>query len=363
MNDAIVTEGLVKRFGRTTALDGVDLAVPRASVLGLLGPNGAGKTTAVRVLSTLLRPDEGRAVVGGYDVVRDAHQVRRLIGLTGQYASVDENLTGNENLLLIGRLLGQPRHDAKQRARELLARFELEDAAGRATKTYSGGMRRRLDVAASLVGRPQMLYLDEPTTGLDPRARLELWRLVRSLVADGVTVLLTTQYLEEADTLADRIAVIDHGRVIATGTPSELKEKTGGQSLAVRPGDRADLPTVLAVVHDLTGAEPEVEGQTVIAPVGEPALLPMAVRRLDDAGVVIAELTLRNSSLNEVFLSLTGHPAEETREVSDQDAQAGQGGQTDQSGQGGQTGQSGQGGQTDQSGQSGQSDDREGVAT
>jgi len=317
MTHAILAEGLVKRFGETTALNGVDLAVPAGTVLGLLGPNGAGKTTAVRVLATLLRPDAGHATVGGYDVVRDAHQVRRLVGMTGQYASVDENLTGTENLLLIGRLLGQPRKDAKQRARELLDRFGLADAAGRAAKTYSGGMRRRLDLAASLVGRPQMLYLDEPTTGLDPRARLDLWGLVGDLVTEGVTVLLTTQYLEEADALADEIAVIDHGQVIATGTPAQLKERTGAQSLAVRPAQESDIPTVLAVVHELVGTEPELEGQRVTAAVTDPAVLPAAVRRLDDAGVVITELTLRNSSLNEVFLSLTGHPADETEDIGD----------------------------------------------
>ncbi|MGH3912915.1 MAG: ATP-binding cassette domain-containing protein [Pseudonocardiaceae bacterium] len=312
MNHAIWAEGLVKRFGTTTALDGVDLAVRTGTVLGLLGPNGAGKTTAVRILATLLRPDAGHATVGGYDVVRNAHQVRQLIGLTGQYAAVDEALTGTENLQLIGRLLGMGRRDTRQRARELITRFGLVDAAGRAAKTYSGGMRRRLDLAASLVGRPQLLYLDEPTTGLDPRSRLDLWELVRSLVADGVTVLLTTQYLEEADELADEIAVIDHGRVIATGTPEELKAKTGAQSLTVRPVDHADLPIVFSVVRELAGVTPEVDGQRVTAPVTDPAVLPAAVRRLDDAGVVITELTLRNSSLNEVFLSLTGHPAEET---------------------------------------------------
>jgi oleandomycin transport system ATP-binding protein len=309
--DAIRVEGLSKRFGETTALDGVHLTSPTGSVLGLLGPNGAGKTTAVRILATLLRPDAGQAWVGGYDVVRDAHQVRQLIGMTGQFASVDENLTGAENLLLIGRLLGVPRDQAKQRARELLAGFGLADAAGRAAKTYSGGMRRRLDLAASLVGRPRLLYLDEPTTGLDPRSRLELWDLVHGLVADGVTVLLTTQYLEEADALADHIAVIDHGRVIATGTPEELKTRTGAQYLAVRPAHEADIPTVIAVVHDLVGAAPELEGQQVTAPVTDPALLPAAVRRLDEAHVVISELTLRNSSLNEVFLALTGHRADE----------------------------------------------------
>ncbi|MDQ4008367.1 MAG: ATP-binding cassette domain-containing protein [Actinomycetota bacterium] len=310
MTHAILAEGLVKRFGETTALNGVDLAVAPGTVLGLLGPNGAGKTTVVRVLATLLRPDAGHATVGGYDVSRDPHRVRGLIGMTGQYASVDENLTGAENLLLIGRLLGRPRAEAKQRARDLLARFGLAEAAGRAAKTYSGGMRRRLDLAASLVGRPQMLYLDEPTTGLDPRARLELWDLVRGLVRDGVTVLLTTQYLEEADELADEIAVIDRGAVIATGTPAQLKARTGAQSLAIRAADEQDIPTVLSVVHELVGREPELEGQLVTAPVTDPAVLPAAVRRLDDAGVVITELTLRNSSLNEVFLSLTGHTAD-----------------------------------------------------
>jgi oleandomycin transport system ATP-binding protein len=317
MNHAIWAEGLVKRFGETTALAGVDLTVRTGTVLGLLGPNGAGKTTAVRVLATLLRPDAGHATVGGYHVVRDAHRVRQLIGLTGQYASVDEGLTGVENLLLIGRLLGAPRREAKQRAGELLAKFNLEDAADRAAKTYSGGMRRRLDLAASLVGRPRMLYLDEPTAGLDLRSRLELWSLVRSLVAEGATVLLTTQYLEEADELADEIAVIDHGRVIASGTPEELKAKTGAQSLAVRPADQEDLPTVVAVVGELAGVAPEVEGQLVTAPVVDPALLPAAVRRLDDAGVVISELALRSSSLNEVFLSLTGRPAEEANQNDD----------------------------------------------
>ncbi|HEY9376654.1 MAG TPA: ATP-binding cassette domain-containing protein [Jiangellaceae bacterium] len=311
MDHAIWAEGLVKRFGETTALDGVDLGVRAGTVLGLLGPNGAGKTTAVRVLSTLLEPDAGRAMVGGYDVVRDAHRVRQLVGLTGQYAAVDEMLTGTENLLLIGRLLGMPRADAKQRAGELLAHFGLADAADRATKTYSGGMRRRLDLAASLVGQPPFLFLDEPTTGLDPRARSELWDLIRTLVAGGVTVLLTTQYLDEADELADEIVVIDHGRVIASGTPDELKAKTGSQTLAVRPEDDTHLPVVRSVVGELTNAKPDVHGTLVTAPVTDPHLLSAVVRRLDDAGVVLTELTLRNSSLNEVFLSLTGHPAED----------------------------------------------------
>jgi len=310
MDHAIWAEGLVKRFGETTALDGVDLGVRAGTVLGLLGPNGAGKTTAVRVLSTLLTPDAGHARVGGYDVVREAHQVRQLIGLTGQYAAVDEMLTGAENLLLIGRLLGHPKRQAKARAGELLDDFGLTDAADRAAKTYSGGMRRRLDLAASLVGRPPMLYLDEPTTGLDPRARAELWNLIRTLVAGGVTVLLTTQYLDEADQLCDEIVVIDHGKVIATGRPDELKAKTGAQTLAVRPEDERHLPVVTSVVGELAKVTPEVTGQLVTAPVTDPAVLPAVVRRLDDAGVVVTELALRSSSLNEVFLSLTGHPAE-----------------------------------------------------
>jgi oleandomycin transport system ATP-binding protein len=310
VTDAIVAEGLVKRFGDTTALAGVDLAVRTGSVLGLLGPNGAGKTTAVRIFATLLQPDAGRATVGGYDVLGQGHQVRALIGLTGQYAAVDENLTGAENLLFIGRLLGLPRPDAKRRARELLADFRLQDAADRAAKTYSGGMRRRLDLAASLVGRPRVLFLDEPTTGLDPRSRNEMWDIIRVLVADGVTVLLTTQYLDEADQLADDIAVVDHGRVIASGTPAELKAQTGAQTLAVRPVDPADLPVVLTTVTDLTRATPEVSGTLVTAPVADPQLLPAVVRRLDDAGVLVAELNLRGSSLDEVFLSLTGHRAE-----------------------------------------------------
>ena len=315
MDHAIWAEGLVKRFGDTVALDGVDLAVRGGTVLGLLGPNGAGKTTAVRVLATLLRPDAGRATVGGYDVVENAHQVRQLIGLTGQYASVDEQLTGSENLLLIGRLLGMPRSVAKQRARDLLAQFDLTDAAARAAKTYSGGMRRRLDLAASLVNRPPMLFLDEPTTGLDPRARTELWDLIRSMVADGVTVLLTTQYLDEADQLADEIVVIDRGRVIATGTPDELKAKAGVQTLVVRPADGSHVPVVTTVVSEIAQVTPEVNGHSVTASIGDPAILPAVVRRLDDAGVVVTELALRSASLNEVFLSLTGRPADETADA------------------------------------------------
>ena len=308
---AVVAEGLRKRYRTAAALDGFDLAVPAGTVCGLLGPNGAGKTTTVRILATLLRPDGGHATVGGHDVVRDAHRVRQLIGLTGQYASVDETLTGTENLQLIGRLLGMPNRSAKSRARELLTRFSLDDAADRAVKTYSGGMRRRLDLAASMVRRPAVLFLDEPTTGLDPRSRNEMWTVVRTLVADGVTVLLTTQYLEEADQLAEEICVIDHGRVIAAGTPDQLKAQTGAQPLVVRPADPADLPIVASIVASVTGVEPELDATQVTVAVRDPGVLPAVVRRLDDAEVVVAGLALRDASLDEVFLTLTGHRAEE----------------------------------------------------
>jgi oleandomycin transport system ATP-binding protein len=256
MSPMIQAEGLVKRFGKTTALAGVDLAVKSGSVFGLLGPNGAGKTTAVRILTTLLRPDAGRATVGGYDVVAEADQVRQLIGLTGQYAAVDEELTGVENLVLVARLLELPRSEAKRRARELLDQFGLTDAGGRSVKTYSGGMRRRLDLAASLVGRPTVLCLDEPTTGLDPRSRGEVWEMIRGMVADGATVLLTTQYLDEADQLASEVAVVDAGRGIARGSPDELKAMVGGQTLQVRPADRDDLEKVAGLVAELAGTAP-----------------------------------------------------------------------------------------------------------
>jgi oleandomycin transport system ATP-binding protein len=311
MSHAVEAEGLKKRFGETRALDGVSLTARTGTVLGVLGPNGAGKTTAVRVLATLTKPDAGTARVGGHDVVREAHQVRQLIGLTGQYAGVDEMLTGTENLLMIGRLVGLSRADAKARARELLDRFGLTDAAGRSAKTYSGGMRRRLDLAASLVGRPQILYLDEPTTGLDPRSRNGLWDLVRDITQDGVTVLLTTQYLEEADQLAQDIVVIDHGHVIAEGTPDQLKQQAGAQVLEVRPIDEHDEHAISQVLKDLVGTAPTTAEGLISVPVTDPALMPAVVRRLDDAGLAVGELALRKPSLDEVFFSLTGHRAEE----------------------------------------------------
>ncbi|MFC9245125.1 ATP-binding cassette domain-containing protein [Streptomyces sp. NPDC057136] len=313
MSYAIRAEGLVKRYGDMVALDGVDLEVPAGKVIGVLGPNGAGKTTTVRILATLLRPDAGHASVGGYDVVKEQVRVRGLIGLTGQYASVDEDLSGTENLVLLGRLLDMSRRDARARATELLEQFELTDAAHRPISTFSGGMRRRLDLAASLVGRPQVLYLDEPTTGLDPHARQEVWGVVRRLVADGATVLLTTQYLEEADQLADGITVFDHGRVVAEGRPDELKRRIGGQTLQVRPTVPADLDEVGRILAELTGSAPvrEVNTGLLTVPVDDPMLISALVRRLDGAGISADELGLRLPSLDEVFLALTGRSADE----------------------------------------------------
>jgi len=309
MSLAFQAEGLVKRFGSTTALAGIDLAAEKGSVLGVLGPNGAGKTTAVRILATLLRPDEGRATVGGYDVVRDAGQVRRLIGLTGQYASVDEDLTGTQNLVLIGELLDLRRRDAKVRAAELLEWFDLSEAANRPAKTYSGGMRRRLDLAASLVGRPEVIYLDEPTTGLDPSKREDMWGVVRSLVNDGSTVLLTTQYLDEADALADEISVIDHGKVIAHGTPAELKHLAGGQTILVRPTDPGRIGEVAAILAAVSEHEPESPGRGVMTvPIDDDRVFTSVVRQLDEAGIGVMELSLRLPSLDEVFFTLTGKP-------------------------------------------------------
>ncbi|KQS57133.1 ABC transporter [Geodermatophilus sp. Leaf369] len=308
MTHTIEAEGLTLSYGSTKALDGVDLTVPAGTVLGVLGPNGAGKTTAVRVLSTLLRADAGSARVAGFDVRTQPQEVRRRIGLTGQYASVDEDLTGAQNVAMIGRLLGMSRPAAKARAAELLAGFSLSDAADRSAKTYSGGMRRRLDLAASLVGRPQVLFLDEPTTGLDPRSRTEVWDVVRRLVTDGTSVLLTTQYLEEADELADDIVVFDTGRVVAHGTSDELKHRTGAQTLTVRPRDRADTPTVLAVLEQVTGATPALDGHgTASVPVRNEALLGTVLDLLTTQGVGLSELAVRLPSLDEVFLALTGH--------------------------------------------------------
>jgi oleandomycin transport system ATP-binding protein len=319
---AFEADGLVKRFGETLALDGVSLAARRGSVLGVLGPNGAGKTTAVRILATLLRADAGRASVLGLDVVRDAAKVRRAIGLTGQYASVDEDLTGTENLVLIGRLLDLSRTDARATARALLERFDLTGAADRVAKTYSGGMRRRLDLAASLVGRPSIIYLDEPTTGLDPAKRDDVWQIVRGLVDDGVTVLLTTQYLEEADALADEISVIDHGRVIAHGTPAELKQRVGGQNLVVRPSDPAHLPEVARILAQVAYRDPDSPSRGVLrVPVGSDAALGDVVGRLGTAGIAVTELSLSLPSLDSVFFQLTGR-----RPADDEDADAAAGG-------------------------------------
>ncbi|WNV83752.1 ATP-binding cassette domain-containing protein [Umezawaea sp. Da 62-37] len=309
---AFEADGLVKRYGKTTALAGIDLAAEQGSVLGVLGPNGAGKTTAVRILATLLRPDAGRATVGGLDVVKDAAKVRRLIGLTGQYASVDEDLTGTQNLVLIGQLLDLRASEAKARAVELLAGFGLTEAAGKQVKTYSGGMRRRLDLAASLVGRPEVIYLDEPTTGLDPGKREDVWAMVRALAEDGVTVLLTTQYLEEADALADTISVIDQGKVIANGTPGELKRIVGGQTVLIRPADPADLVTASAIAGAVADRQVESPARGVLTvPVDGDAAFTEIVRRLARERIVVTELSLRLPSLDEVFFTLTGHHTQE----------------------------------------------------
>jgi oleandomycin transport system ATP-binding protein len=296
-------EDLAKRFGKTAALAGVSLAAGRGRVLGLLGPNGAGKTTVIRILATLLRPDGGRATVAGFDVARQPAQVRRRIALSGQHTSVDEELTGLANLVMIGQLLDLPRRQAQQRAYELLGRFGLEDAAKRLVAGYSGGMRRRLDLAASMVGRPEVVFLDEPSVGLDPGKRDELWQLIRGLVADGVTVLLTTQYLEEADALADTITVIDDGRVVATGTPAELKRQAGGHTVAVRPDDPADLDEVAAILTAITGRTPERAAQLVV-PAGEDAFFAVAAR-LREQRIGVSELSLRLPTLDDVFVALT----------------------------------------------------------
>ena len=311
--DAIVVEGLEKAYGDVKALCNVDFTAPTGSVLGLLGPNGAGKTTAVRILTTLLEPDAGSARVVGLDVVRDAAKLRSQIGLAGQYAAVDENLTGFENLEMVGRLYHMGRDASRERAAELLERFELTDAAKRTAKTYSGGMRRRLDLAAALIVRPPVLFLDEPTTGLDPRSRLGLWETIEARVAAGTTVLLTTQYLDEADRLADQIVVIDQGTVIAEGTSDELKSRVGGERLEVTLRDPGQAQTAIAALSEIAGDErPECPERVLKMPL-DPGRggIADAVRRLDDAGVGIDDIALRRPTLDDVFLSLTGHAAEE----------------------------------------------------
>jgi len=309
------TEGLAKRFGKVAALDGVSLAVPRGQVLGLLGPNGAGKTTVIRILATLLRPDGGRASVAGFDVTRQPGQVRQRIALSGQHTSVDEELTGLANLVMIGQLLDLSRRQARQRAADLLARFGLDDAANRTVAGYSGGMRRRLDLAASMVGHPEVVFLDEPSVGLDPGKRDELWQLIRGLSADGVTVLLTTQYLEEADTLADAIAVIDHGRVIASGTPADLKRQVGGHTIALRLNDPTDTDVAATILADVAGRTPErATSHELVVPVGGDEDFFEITARLRERRIGVSELSLRLPSLDEVFLVLTGTPSTATDE-------------------------------------------------
>ena len=313
MTNAIEATGLVKKYGHVTALDGLDLEVAEGTVMALLGPNGAGKTTTVRILSTLLIPDAGQATVAGHDVVRDAKALRRVIGLSGQNAAVDEHLTGFENLDMVGRLYHLGRVRSRERANELLEQFDLVEAGGRPAKGYSGGMRRRLDLAAALVAQPPVLFLDEPTTGLDPRSRLGMWEVIEDLVRGGTTLLLTTQYLEEADRLANKIAVIDHGRVIAQGSADELKAQVGGERLEFTLADASQIGAACAALAPLGAGDPQTDEGTrrITLPVeGGPAVLMAAMRELDAAGIAVQDLGLRRPTLDDVFLSLTGHAAE-----------------------------------------------------
>ena len=313
MSDAIVAEDLVKTYGKVRALDGLSLRVPEGTVLGLLGPNGAGKTTAARILSTLVRPDSGRATVAGFDVVSEPRALKRVIGLSGQNAAVDEHLTGFENLDMVGRLYHLGRTRSRERAEELLEQFDLVEAGGRVAKGYSGGMRRRLDLAAALVASPPVLFLDEPTTGLDPRSRLGLWEVIADLVRAGTTLLLTTQYLEEADRLADSIAVIDRGHLIAEGTSDELKSQVGGERLEVTLADRGAIDRARALLARLGVGEPDVEENTrrLTVPItGGARVLAAALREFDEADIELQDVGLRRPTLDDVFLSLTGHAAE-----------------------------------------------------
>jgi ABC-2 type transport system ATP-binding protein len=329
MSAVIEAEQLVKvyksRKSEVRAIDGLSLQVPEGRVMGLLGPNGAGKTTAVRILATLLRPDSGRATVAGFDVVHQAQQLRSIIGVSGQYAAVDENLTGRENLWMFGRLYQMPSATAKQRAIELLEQFDLGEAGDRVVKTYSGGMRRRLDLAAAIIARPRLLFLDEPTTGLDPRGRMAMWDVIRTLVREGATLLLTTQYLEEADELADGIVVIDHGKIIAEGTADELKTQVGGERIEVVVHARADIPTAIERIRPFGDGDPVIDEHTkriTLPSAGGAQALVQVVGALNEASIAIDDIGVRRPTLDDVFLSLTGHVAVEEPSGSEATAKA-----------------------------------------